>query len=469
MQETQSSSYVPRAYQAEAIKLCISQACAGLLMAPGLGKTSVIYSVVSILLSKKMIKRTLVICPLRPAYRVWPHQKDRFEQFKHLRVSLLHGKDKEKRLHEDSDICVINPEGLAWLFGAKKVGNKMVLDPGRVQWIKSMFDVLVVDESTKFKDAQSNRFKLLKAFVPHFKRRYILTGTPTPNGLLDLFGQVYILDEGAALGRFITHYRTAFFYPHGFGGYEWLPQADAENRIFEKIAPLVYRVSAKGNLDLPALLVDDIFVDLPPAARVIYDRMDSSMMAEVAAGNVVAANAAVASSKCRQVANGNIFDEHGDAHFVHAAKLDALADLLEQLQGEPCLITYEFVPDAAAIMQGLKIPSISTGNAKNDDMMIQRFSRGELPAVVGQPQSIALGIDGLQDNCCHIAMYGLTWRLQDYLQVIDRVRRSGSKAKAVIVHRILARDTVDERVLQVLARKDAKQEDFMALLERSRQ
>lgn len=465
MQTTQLSSYVPRPYQVEAIKKCISQACAGLLMAPGLGKTSVIYSVVSILLSKKLIKRTLVICPLRPAYRVWPHQKDRFEQFKHLRVELLHGKGKEHALHRDSDICVINPEGLAWLFGAKKVGNKMVLDPGRVQWIKDHFDMLVVDESTKFKDGNSNRFKLLKQVLSYFRRRYILTGTPTPNGLLDLFGQVYILDEGAALGRFITHYRTAFFYPHGFGGYEWRPQADAENRIHEKIAPLVYRVSSLGNLELPELIFDDIFVDMPPEAWTVYKRMEDAMMAEIASGQVVAANAAVASSKCRQVANGNIFDENGDAHFVHAAKLEALQDLLEQLQGEPCLITYEFKPDATAITQGLKIPSISTGNPKVDDTMIQRFSRGELPAVIGQPQSIALGIDGLQDNCCHIAMYGLTWRLQDYLQVIDRVRRQGSKAKTVIVHRILARGTVDERVLKVLENKEAKQEDFMALLE----
>ena len=142
----------------------------------------------------------------------------------------------------------------------------------------------------------------------------------------------------------------------------------------------------------------------------------------------------------------------------------ALRDLLEQLQGEPCLITYEFKFDAATIAEQLDIPSISTGNPKRDDAYMVKFSRGELPAVLGQPQSIALGVDGLQDNCFHIAMFGVTWRLQDYLQVIDRVRRQGNKSKRVIVHRILAKDTVDERVLSVLDRKGATQESFMTLL-----
>jgi len=442
----------------------LSQACAGLLMDPGLGKTLCVYLVLQILKAKKYAKRTLVICPLRPAYRVWPHQKDKFAETKDLTVELLHGKDKEKALNREADIYVVNPEGLAWLFGAKMVSGKMVVDPARLAWIRVRFDVLVVDESTKFKDTQTNRFKLLKYVLSSFRRRYILTGTVAPQGLLDLFGQVYILDEGAALGRFISHYRTAFFYPAGLGGYTWTPQADAANRIAAKIAPLVYRVSAKGNLDLPDLVFDDIVVDLPPEARSLYDKMESSMMGEIASGTVVAANAAVASSKCRQVANGSIFDEHGVAHAVHTAKLDALRDLLEQLQGEPCLITYEFKFDAATIAEQLDIPSISTGNPKRDDAYMVKFSRGELPAVLGQPQSIALGVDGLQDNCFHIAMFGVTWRLQDYLQVIDRVRRQGNKSKRVIVHRILAKDTVDERVLSVLDRKGATQESFMTLL-----
>lgn len=432
-------------------------------MDPGLGKTSCVYMALQILKEKGFIKRTLVICPLRPAYRVWPHQKNKYQDFCSLKVNILHGKDKDSALNDPTaDIYVVNPEGLPWLFG--EVDGKP--DKERLKWLRARFDVLVVDESTKFKNPQTARFKLLRKIVGSFKRRYILTGTPTPKGLMDLFGQIYILDEGASLGQYVTHFRTQYFIPSGYGGYEWLPQPQAAERIGEKIAPLTYRVGARGNIELPELLFDDIFVDLPPAARVTYNHMEDLMMAEIESGAVVAANAAVASSKCRQIANGAIYTNvNGEHREVHDAKLVALTDLLEQLQGQPVLITYEFVFDAEIIQRKLKIPSISTGNIKKDDANVVRFSKGELPAVIGQPQSVSLGIDGLQDACCHIAMFGVTWRLQDYIQVIDRVRRSGNKSKTVIVHRILASDTVDERVLSVLDRRGADQADFMSVLQ----
>jgi hypothetical protein len=419
----------------------------------------------SILGQKGYIKKTLVICPLRPAYRVWPHQKDKYAEFSHLKVNVLHGKDKDKLLEDQTaDLYVINPEGLPWLFGAKMVGAKMVMDPKRLGLLKKMFDVLVVDESTKFKNPQTNRFKILKGLVPHFKRRYILTGTPTPKGLMDLFGQMYILDEGASLGRYITHYRTEYFYPAGFGGYEWKPQAGADKRIGEKIAPYVLRVEAKGNIDLPELMFDDIWVDLPPEARRLYNKMEDQLVADMESGEVIAANAAVASSKCRQIANGHIFNADGTWQKLHDEKLNAVEDLLEQLQGAPVLITYEFRFDAAALEERLKVPSISSGSVKTDAANMQKFSLGELPAVMGQPQSISLGIDGLQDNCFHICMMGVTWNLMDYQQVIDRVKRSGNKSKHVIVHRILARGTVDERVLSVLDQRNAVQANFLGLL-----
>lgn len=471
MPTTQLDSWKPRAYQLEALKLGLSQACLGLLMDPGLGKTSVVYMLIKILKMKGFIKRTLVICPLRPAYRVWPHQKDKYQDFSHFKVNILHGPGKEDALRDlSADIYVINPEGLPWLFGAGEDSKgKMTVDKERLTWIKKAFDVLVVDESTKFKNPQTSRFKLLRKIVGAFKRRYILTGTPTPKGLMDLFGQVYILDEGASLGSYISHYRTQYFIPSGFGGYDWTPQPDADRRIGEKIAPLTYRVKAKGNIDLPELMFDDIWVDLPPAARKKYADMEFQMMADLEAGKIVAANAAVASGKCRQIANGGMYVGDGTWEKVHTAKLEALKDLLEQLQGEPLLITYEFEFDAEMMggieVFGSSIPSISTGNVKKDDANVVLFSKGKLPAVMGQPQSVSLGIDGLQDSCFHIAMYGVTWRLQDYIQVIDRVRRSGNKSKHVVVHRILARDTVDERVLSVIDDRGATQASFMEVLQ----
>lgn len=472
-------SWVPRSFQKEGIKLAVGQACAGMLLPPGAGKTSIMYMVIVILIKMGFIKRTLVICPIRPMYRVWPKQKDKFAEFMHLRVRVLHGPDKDEALmDDDADIYVINPEGLDWLMAAHEVTNARgkstkVADKVRLKWLAERFQMLVVDESTKFKNSQSGRFKILKALIPKMKRRYILTGTPTPSGLLDLFGQVYILDEGASLGSYITHYRTNFFYPSGFGGFDWTPQPDADRRIAEKIAPLVFRKDLKdAKIDLPELVFNDIWVDLPPAVMREYIRMENDLVIKISADiddDIVAANAAVASGKCRQIANGCLIDTAtGKWKYLHDAKLQALEDLLEELQGEPLLITYEFKPDAERISatkaMGQSIPNISSGNARKDDANIGAFSEGKLAAAQGNPQSIALGIDGLQDSCCNIAMFGCTWKLQDYLQVIDRIRRQGSKSKRVWVHRILARGTLDERMLSVLDDREAKQDDFMTLL-----
>lgn len=454
----------------------IQQACAGLLYKPGRGKTSVAYMAIRILQDKQFVQRVLVICPLRPAYVVWPEQCKKYAEFAHLRVGILHGPNKEEVLaSDDYDIYVINPEGLVWLTNAttgkdKKGKPTVQLDPVRMKWLRERFQMLLVDESTKFKNSQTQRFKLLRPFIPFFKRRYILTGTPTPRSLQDLFGQIYILDEGASLGRYVTSYRTEYFYPAGYGGYDWQPQPDAHRRVSKKIAPLVQVVNDTKGLGLPDLIFNDIYVDLPPTVRKLYEQMEDDLVGSVETGTIVAANAAVASSKCRQIANGCLFDseEEGVYHEIHDEKLDALEDLLEQLQGAPALITYEFKFDAVRIAERLKVPSISTGSIKKDAANIKLFSEGKLPAVMGQPQSISLGTDGLQENCSDIIMFGVTWNLLDYEQVINRVMRSGSKAKFVTVHRILARNTVDERVLGVLDARDKDQQGFLKMLKRLR-
>lgn len=476
-----ATGWKPRTYQSKGVALGVSQACLGLLFGPGLGKTSVVYAIVTILKRMGLLPgKVLVICPLRPAFLVWPWQKDKYLEFAGLRVCVLHGKDKDKLLaSDDFDLYVLNPEGLGWLTdahveiktvtrGGKTVQQKeLVFSDQRLQMLRTKFHMLVVDESTKFKSPSSLRFKILKKVVPLFKRRMILTGTVAPKGLLDLFGQIYILDEGASLGQYITHYRNKYFYPSGFGGYDFKPQADAPERIAAAIAPLTYRVPAEGNLELPEVLNHDIWVDLPKDVIPLYKKMERDMIIRLQKETIIAANAAVASSKCRQIANGAIY-ENGDAgkwQQVHDAKIEALEDLIEQLQGTPVLVTYEFSFDRDRIAAKLKIPCISTGNVRNDNLVIGQFARGELPAVMGNPASISLGIDGLQENCCNIAMFGLTWNLQDYLQVIDRVRRVGGKSRNVVLHRILTRATVDERVLEVLDDRTATQNSFMELLE----
>ena len=424
-----------------------------------MGKTTISYAIIKILKSKGLIKRTLVIAPLRVVYNVWPKQKNDWQQFADLRVTVLHGKNRIANLHDLShDIYCINPEGLEWLD-----------KPEHAEWVRQNFDVLIVDESTKFKNTGTERFKRIKKLIKYFKRRYILTGTFTPNGLLDLFGQVYLLDEGAALGRYITHYKTKYFYPTDYMGYALAPHPWALEEIAKKIEPLTLVLDREGNLEMPELLFNDIEVDLPPAAREQYQQMERHMLATLDTELVVAANAAVATSKCRQIANGCLFTNAGDGTWtdLHDAKIDALKDLVEQLSGESVLVVYEFKPDLEKLRKAFPNAVLLTGgNATQDAKNISMFSSGFVQMGLGQFTSISLGIDGLQNKCRNVVMFGLTWNLQDYSQTIDRIWRQGQKADTVIVHRIIAKETVDSRVLQVLNDKDATQNNFLSLLKR---
>ena len=458
----QSSSYVPRSYQEVGISLGVSQASAAMLMAPGLGKTSIAYAIFSILQNAGFVKKMLVICPLKPAYNVWPSQKDKYTEFKHLRVCVLHGKNKEELLKSDDyDIYVVNPEGLDWLFGPVV---KHAPSPSRFKLVREKFQMLWVDESHKFKDTGTNRFKLMRNIVPAFKRRYIGTGTFNPEGLEDLFGQVYLLDEGVSLGRYITHYRGKYFHQKPYDIYTYYPNHGAAEEIAAKIAP--YSLVAGRDLvpDLPKLMFDDRLIDLPPAARKAYDQAEFDLLVKLEAGDIVAANAAVASSKCRQIANGFVYGNEGQVTRLHTEKLEDLKALIEEMAGQPLIVTYEFIEDHDILISELKVPSISTGNAKKDNETIERFRRGAYPVVIGSTASISLGIDGLQDICGHLYMYGVTWRVTDYIQVIDRIRRSGNKHSNVIIHRCLARDTVDERVVAKLDVRETDMIDFMAIL-----
>lgn len=456
-----AESWHPRPFQETGVELCISQACAGLLLRPGMGKTTIVYCMIKILKGQGLIKRTLVIAPIKPMYNVWPRQKDDWVQFQDLKVGVAHEKTRVQVLTDlSNDIVVINPEGLEWL-------------EAHAAFVKANFDVLIVDESTKFKNTGTQRFKRIRKIVKWFRRRYILTGSFTPKGLLDLFGQIYILDEGSALGAFVTHYKNKYFYTDDYMGYNWVPQKWAPDAIAAKIAPLVLVLEREGNLEMPTLMPpNDIFIDLPPAARVQYDHMESFLLARMAdEENVIAANAAVATSKCRQIANGAIFTNAKDGTWedLHDAKIKALEDLIDQLSGENLLVAYEFQFDRAKLETAFpNAVVLTTGNARKDDANIALFAAGAVSIGLAQISSIALGIDGLQHGCSNVCMYTLTWDLQNYSQTIDRVWRQGQKSPIVTVHRIIARDTVDQRVLKVLGNKEATQTAFLSLLKEMR-
>ena len=287
----------PHAYQKGAIKFLLERACAALFLDPGLGKTSITLGAVKILLAEKLIRRVLVVAPLRVCYSVWPKEVKKWEDFQNIRVAVLHGKDKERNLRSEAEVYVINPEGLAWL-----------MTDGRFKLLGA--DVLVIDESSKFKHTNTARFKTLRPVLSKFSRRYILTGTPCPNGLLDLFGQVYILDLGKSFGPFITHYRTEFFEPTGFGGFTWVPKHGTEERIQKLLKPLALRLSAKDYLELPELIPVKVEIELPPDARKIYDQLETELITLVDGQVVTALSVAAANTKCRQVANGGLYKNY---------------------------------------------------------------------------------------------------------------------------------------------------------------
>lgn len=339
-------------------------------------------------------------------------------------------------------------------------------------------DLLVLDELSKLKHPQARRFRMLKPWLGRFKRRWGLTGTPASNGLIDLFGQAYCLDLGRALGRFITHYRRDFFTPTGFGGYTWVPQRDAEARIFARIAPLAQSLKAVDCLDLPELVERDVWVELPDAARAAYKALEDELLAVVNDVTLTAANAAVALSKCRQLCGGAVYHDV-DAlvatrrdvrtyEAIHDAKIEALTDLVDELQGQPLLVAYEFQHELERIRAalGTTTPALRGGATPREvALTIEAWNNGALPVLLAHPAAAGHGLN-LQRGGSHICWYTLTFDLELYEQLNHRIWRQGNVAARVVAHRLLARRTVDVDVRDALARKRGGQDALFAALRR---
>ena len=449
--------FKPRDYQRKAIKFVLERGHSGLFMAPGLGKTSVIMAAFKLLRAAGHVRKLLVIAPLRVCHSVWPKESRKWDEFRGLRVHVLHGDGKD--LDVDADIYCINPEGLGWLFTE--------LHSRKGPW---PFEWLVVDESTRFKHTNTQRFKILRNHLGEFMRRTILTGTPTPNGLLDLFGQMFVVDSGKSLGRFITHFRNEFFYPGGYGGYEWKPQPDAEARILARVRPATLSMAAEDWLELPERVDAMIEVELPNAAMAKYKELELEMIVELEKGKtLVAGTAGVAAMKCRQVANGGVYVEargkpkDREAVEVHSAKVDALEDLVEQLQGSPLLVAYEFEHDLERIRKrlGKNTPAAHGGMSAKEHIKLEAaWNAGERPVLLAQPQTVAHGLN-LQESGYNICWFSMIWDLEIYQQFNLRVLRQGQRAERVIIHHIVAGDTVDQEIYDALLDKHRDQKSFL--------
>lgn len=443
-----SESWTPKPYQFDALKFLLEHANGGIFLDPGMGKTSVTLALITHLRKTGHVNKILIIAPIRPLYKVWPDEIKKWDQFKHLSYSLLHGDRKDDALNQISDIYLVNPEGLKWLVQS---GGLRKLNP----------DMLVIDESTKFKDSQTARFKLIKPFLRGFKRRIILTGEPAPNGYMDLFGQCYLMDEGNALGRFITHYRAQYFYTSGYGGYDYNLRQGADKEIQERLKPLVMRLAAEDHLEMPELIVNDILIELDEKARTIYKQFEDDFLAQVGDATILSVNAGASGSKCRQVANGGVYDEIHFAHQIHDIKTGALYDLVEQLQGNPLLCFYEFQHDLERIKRVFPSAPCLTGmSGRKLDETIDAFNAGNIPLLLGHPASAGHGLN-LQQSCHHVCFYGLTWDLDLYHQSYKRVWRQGQTNNRVFVHRIIADKTLDKTVARTLYDKAATQTEFL--------
>jgi SNF2 family DNA or RNA helicase len=447
----------PHEYQMRAIEHFLSRPGAALFADPGLGKTATALAAFSVLHEQRQSKAMLVVAPLRPTYKVWPSEVSKWTDFEHLRVEVLHGPKKAEALKREADVYVINYEGLAWLI--EQTNNKPL-----------PFDVLCLDESSRVKNTNTQRFKMLRKFRDRFSRVWILTGTPAPNGIENLFGQVYMIDAGKRLGRYVTHFRREYFYEYPQrGGYSiWEPREGAQKAIQDRISDVAMSLGVKDYLKMPRLIENIINVDLPASARGVYKSLENEFIAALESGVVTAANAAAKGMKLRQISSGGVYGSDGAAT-LHSAKLDALLDLIEEQEGQPLLVAVAFKHEVDRIRQALgrDVPYLGDGISINkSNEIVDAWNRGEIPVLLAHPTSVAHGLN-LQAGGNALVWFGLTWSQEEHQQMIARIWRQG-QTRPCIVHYIIATDTIDERVVEVLREKERTQGALLNALKQQR-
>ena len=449
-----TTAWTPHEYQLRAITEMVSKPGYGMFAEPGLGKTSTTLAAYSVLRDNGAAKGLLVVAPLRPCYRVWPTEIAKWADFADMKCVVLHGSKKADLLRSKADVYVINYEGLAWL--EKELA-------GMKEW---PFDVLCLDESTKVKNTQTVRFKTMKRLRDRFSRVWALTGTPAPNGIENLFGQIFMLDGGERLGRFVTHFRREYFTEQRmYGGYSlWFPRADTQERVQAKISDITLALKAEDYLKMPRKIENRIEVDLPADALRVYKGIEDEFYAELGSGVVTAANAAAKGMKLRQVTGGGVYGTEG-ASELHAAKVDALLDLIEEQEGQPLLVAVQFEHEVERIRKalGYDAPYLGGGvSTTASNRIVDDWNAGKIPVLLAHPTSVAHGLN-LQAGGNAVCWFSLTWNLEEFDQFNARVYRQG-QTKPVTFHYIIASETIDDNVLTALRSKDRTQKALMNAL-----
>lgn len=439
--------YEPHDYQKYATRYIETHPIAAVLLDMGLGKTSITLTALNDLLFDYFdAHRILVVAPLRVARNTWSDEIEKWDHLKDLQFSIAVGTETERlsALKQKADIYIINRENLQWLI--EKSG------------VPFDFDMVVIDELSSFKNHQAKRFKSLMKVRPKVKRIVGLTGTPSSNGLMDLFAEFKILDMGARLGRFIGQYRMTYFKPDKMNGpivYSYKPMPGAEKAIYEKISDIAISMKAKDHLKMPELINSKYLVHLSEKEKKKYEDMKAELVLALPEGEITAANAASLSGKLSQMANGAVYADDESILSIHERKLDALEDIIEAANGKTVLVAYWFKHDLMRIEERLKSKDIPFEKL-NSDASIKKWNKGELPVAMIHPASAGHGLN-LQSGGSTLVWFGITWSLELYQQTVARLYRQGQSEETVINIHILAKDTVDERIMKALHEKDSTQ------------
>ena len=437
--------FKPHGYQQQMIEYIATHPVAALFLDMGLGKTVITLTAIKNLMYDSFeVKKVLVIAPLRVARDTWPNEIEKWNHLQDLRYSVVVGNQIERQsaLKQEVEIYIINRENVTWLI--EKSGYQFD------------FDMVIIDELSSFKSHAAKRFKSLLKVRPFIERIVGLTGTPSSNGLMDLWAQFRILDKGERLGRFITHYRQRYFDPDQRNGmviYSYKPKPEAEEAIYNQIEDITVSMKAEDYLDMPDFITNEVVVRLSDKERKVYDEMRKEMIVEVKDKEIDAINAASLSNKLLQMASGSVYDEQKESVWLHDRKLDALEDLVEAANGKPLLVVYWFKHDLTRITQRFDVKVLKTQKDFQD------WNKGLIPIALIHPASAGHGLN-LQAGGSTLVWFSLTWSLELYQQTNARLYRQGQK-ESVVVHHIITEDTIDEDVMKALRLKDKFQNQLM--------
>lgn len=435
-------NFSPHNYQSYAIDYIETHPVAAVLLDMGLGKTVIsLTAIADLLFDSFEAHRILVVAPLRVARDTWPAEISKWQHLKHLTYAVAVGTVKERKaaLSAGADITIINRENLGWLIDSSG--------------LEFNYDMVIIDELSSFKNHKSKRFQSLMKVRPKVKRIIGLTGTPSSNGLMDLWAEFKLLDFGERLGRFITHYRNNYFIPDKRNGeiiYSYKPMPYAEDAIYRKISDITISMKSTDHLQMPELITSQYEVQLSENEEQRYEELKADFILELPEGEITAANAASLTGKLSQLANGAIYDDEGNIVEFHDRKLDALEDIIESANGKPLLVAYWFKHDLQRIKKRFDVREIKTSRDIID------WNNGDIPVAVIHPASAGHGLN-LQAGGSTLIWFGLTWSLELYQQTNARLWRQGQASGTVVIEHIITKGTIDERILKALSLKEVSQ------------